>query len=282
MMDKNIWTLMEEKSVGFSRGQRAIAKYIADNPQEAALMTAGRMAKAIGVSESTVVRFALELGYDGYPQMQQALQKNMLEKLTPQHEKMPFSFEDAVGGILYEDMKSLKKVADHLDRSAFDGAVQAVKNAGHIYIRCSGSAAALGGYLEYQLRHIRDHVTFLYDNSPESIAEMLAEMESNDALLLLCFGGEAATLHRCALLFGQLGGRVIAFSDKADDWAAADYALQIVQGQVGSLVSLAVPMSILNAFIAALMAQCGERYREFMQKKEQVRSLWETAGERTS
>ena len=149
----DILTILQSRMPEFSKGQRRLAQYILDFYDKAAFLTASRLGKAVGVSESTVVRFAVELGYDGYPSMQKAMQEMVVNRLTSV-QRMEVA-NDRIGGqdvvykVLQADMDRLRRSVEMVDRNEFQAAVDAVLKAKRIYILGVRSAAPLANFLGY-------------------------------------------------------------------------------------------------------------------------------------
>ena len=127
-MNEDILSLLETNAPTFSKGQRRIAAYITEFYEKAAFMTASRLGKAVGVSESTVVRFAVELGYDGYPSMQKAMQEMVLNRLTSVQRigvtNDRIGNQDVVSMVLQADIDKIRMTNEELDRTSFDAAFQ--------------------------------------------------------------------------------------------------------------------------------------------------------------
>lgn len=144
-MAKDILARMKERAPSFTKGQRAIAGYILDTFEKAAFLTAGRLGRAVGVSESTVVRFAMELGYDGYPSMQKELQELVLKRLTAVQRmevaQDRLKNQDVVDAVLEADMEKIRKTQEKLDRKDFQAAVHGMLRARKLYILGARSSA---------------------------------------------------------------------------------------------------------------------------------------------
>ena len=162
-MAKDILARMKERAPSFTKGQRAIAGYILDTFEKAAFLTAGRLGRAVGVSESTVVRFAMELGYDGYPSMQKELQELVLKRLTAVQRmevaQDRLKNQDVVDAVLEADMEKIRKTQEKLDRKDFQAAVHGMLRARKLYILGARSSAPLasffGFYLGYMFRNVQ-------------------------------------------------------------------------------------------------------------------------------
>ena len=149
-MNQDFLTVLKEKAPGFSKGQRRIAAYITEAYDKAAFMTANRLGKTVGVSESTVVRFAVDLGYDGYPSMQKAMQEMVLNRLTSVQRievaNDRLGGQDVISMVLHSDMEKLRRTDETVSREEFAASVNAILKAKRIYILGVRSAAPLANF----------------------------------------------------------------------------------------------------------------------------------------
>ena len=181
-MNENVLQTIRAGMDTFSKGQKRIAAFILDNYDRAAFMTAARLGETASVSESTVVRFASQLGYDGYPAMQKALQELIRGKLTSiqriQVSSDQMSGSDILGSVMQRDMNSIHNVIEQLDRDAFSRAVDKLLGAEHIYILGVRSSSFLAGYLNFYLHLIFKNVTLVQSSAAGEIYEQLAHIGS--------------------------------------------------------------------------------------------------------
>ena len=152
-MQYDFLSILQQKEQSFSKGQKRIARYITEQYDKAAFMTANRLGKTVGVSESTVVRFAVDLGFDGYPSMQKAMREMVLNRLTSVQRievaNDRFGDQDVVSMVLHSDMEKLRQTGETLDRQQFQTAVNAILRAKRVYIIGVRSAAPLANFLGY-------------------------------------------------------------------------------------------------------------------------------------
>lgn len=258
-MNKRILSLMEQRFSTFSKGQKAIARYIMDSCEQAAFLTAGRMAKAAGVSESTVVRFALELGYDGYPAMQRELQALVLDKLTPEGERLPGRQEarDVLTRAMMTDVERIQRTLANLNRDAFQAAVDATIRARRIFIVASRSSVVLGEYTELCLNRMFRNVHRVSGGSAGEMCEELLGITSEDVVLTFSFPKYATTTVACMDFCMIRNARIVAFTDRADSpiGKRATYLLTAEWGDSPVLGALSAPMSLLTGFISAIAAR---------------------------
>lgn len=190
-MSKNVLQAIRGRMESFSRGQKRIADYILMNYDKAAFMTAGHLGRKAQVSESTVVRFASQLGYDGYPNMQRALQELVRGRLTSlqriQVSRDQMQEQDVLTGVMQRDMNSIHTAIEQLDRAAFDRVVDRLLTASHIYLMGVRSSAFLAGYLNFYLHLMFKNVTLVQNAAAGEIFEQLSQIGPGDVLVGISF-----------------------------------------------------------------------------------------------
>ena len=190
-MSKNILHIIENKMEEFSKGQRRIADYILDNYDKAAFMTASRLGSLAGVSESTVVRFAFELGYDGYPNMQKALQEMIRSRLTStqriQAAEDIFSGPDVLAAVIQSDIDKLRLMIGQAEQKEFDRVVEKIMNSRHVYILGVRSSSFVAGYLNFYLHMLTENVTLVQSNAAGEIFEQLLHIGPGDVMIAISF-----------------------------------------------------------------------------------------------
>ena len=190
-MSKNVLQAIRGRMESFSRGQKRIADYILMNYDKAAFMTAGHLGRKAQVSESTVVRFASQLGYDGYPNMQRALQELVRGRLTSlqriQVSRDQMQEQDVLTGVMQRDMNSIHTAIEQLDRTAFDRVVDRLLTASHIYLMGVRSSAFLAGYLNFYLHLMFKNVTLVQNAAAGEIFEQLSQIGPGDVLVGISF-----------------------------------------------------------------------------------------------
>ena len=177
-MNRDILAVVQESMPTFSKGQRRIANYILESYDKAAFMTASKLGKIVGVSESTVVRFAAELGYDGYPSMQRSLQKmirrrlNSVQRIEVSNDRI--GDHDILSTVLQSDMEKIRLTLEAVDRDSFELAADAIVSARRIYIIGVRSAAAIVTFLSFNMHLIFDNVITVSTNTVSEIFERLS------------------------------------------------------------------------------------------------------------
>ena len=263
---------------GFSKGQKQIARFILEHYDKAAFMTASRLGQTVGVSESTVVRFATELGYDGYPHLQRALQEMIRNKLTSV-QRMEVS-SDRMGGrdvlqtVLHADMDMIRMTLDEIDREAFQGAVDALTSARRIYILGVRSSSALSNFLGFYFNLLFDNVTLVRTNSASEIFEQVLRIGPGDVLVGVSFPRYSKRTLSAMQYARDRGARVIALTDSHLSPLArvADHLLLARSDMASFVDSLVAPLSVINALIVAAGMSRRDEIEHTFNKLERI---WE-------
>ena len=190
-MTSDILTLIQNGMVHFSKGQKLIANYIMNSYDKAAFMTASKLGKTVNVSESTVVRFAVELGYDGYPSMQKALQEMIRNKLTSVQRievaNDRFGNQEILSMVLQSDIEKIRTTLDEVDKTAFQGAVDSILAAKNIYILGVRSSAAIATFLSFYFNLMFDNVKHIHTSSNAEMFEQMIRIDKDDVVIGISF-----------------------------------------------------------------------------------------------
>lgn len=262
----------------FSKGQKQIARFILEHYDKAAFMTASRLGTTVGVSESTVVRFATELGYDGYPHLQRALQEMIRNKLTSV-QRMEVS-SDRMGGrdvlqtVLHADMDMIRQTLDEIDRDAFQGAVDALIGAKRIYLLGVRSSSALSSFVGFYFNLLFENVTLVHTNSVSEIFEQVLRVGPGDVVLGVSFPRYSKRTLSAMQYARDRGARVIALTDSRLSPLArvADHLLLARSDMASFVDSLVAPLSVINALIVAVGMS---RRDEIEQTFNKLEHIWE-------
>ena len=259
-MNEDILAVLEEKASTFSKGQRKIAAYITEYYDKAAFMTASRLGKAVGISESTVVRFAVELGYDGYPSMQKAMQEMVLNRLTSVQRigvaNDRIGDQDVLSMVLQADADKLRQTNDTVDRDAFQAAVNAILGARRIYLLGVRSASVLVNFLGYYLNYMFDNVHVITASGTSEIFEKLVNVSQEDVVIAFSFPRYSVSTVKGVQYCHSVGAKVIGItnSNLSPLGQVSDYVLVAKSDMVSLVDSLVAPLSVVNALIVALAA----------------------------
>ena len=241
-----------------SKGQKAIAHYILDNYETAAYMTAAKLGEATGVSESTVVRFSMELGYEGYPHFQKVLQEELKVKLTSvQRLNSASRFADdasVLRSIMQADMDSLKHTYDNIDESAFAKAVNMILEAKKIYIMGLRSSSPLSSFMHFYMTPLFDEVRHIHSNSANEVFEQILPIGPGDVMIGISFPRYSTRTIQSMQYARSRGASVIVITDKGDTPMTenADVALFARSDMASFVDSLTAPLSLINALLVAL------------------------------
>ena len=262
-------TKIQSELPGFSKGQKQIARFILEHYDKAAFMTASRLGVTVGVSESTVVRFATELGYDGYPHLQRALQEMIRNKLTSV-QRMEVA-GDRMGGrdvlqtVLHADTDMIRVTLDEIDRDAFQGAVDALMGAKRIYILGVRSSSALASFLGFYFNLLFENVTLVHTNSVSEIFEQVLRVGPGDVLFGISFPRYSKRTLSAMKYARDRGARVIALTDSQ--------LSPLARSDMASFVdSLVAPLSVINALIVAVGMSRRDEIEQTFNKLERI---WE-------
>lgn len=256
-MNSDILTLIQNGMVHFSKGQKLIANYIMNSYDKAAFMTASKLGKTVNVSESTVVRFAVELGYDGYPSMQKALQEMIRNKLTSVQRievaNDRFGNQEILSMVLQSDIEKIRTTLEEVDKTAFQGAVDAILGAKNIYILGVRSSAAIATFLSFYFNLMFDNVHHIHTSSNAEMFEQMIRIDKDDVVIGISFPRYSTSTTKAVQFCRDVGARVIALTDYADSpvGRCADHVLVAKSDMVSLVDSLVAPLSLINALIVA-------------------------------
>ena len=277
-MKKNLLSEIEARMHSFSKGQKLIANYITEHYDKAAYMTAAKLGALVNVSESTVVRFAIELGFDGYPDFQSSLQELVRTKLTS-FQRMEVTNDrigdgDVLSKVLLADSEKIKHTLDGINRADFDAAVENMISAKTIYIIGVRSSAALAGFLSYNLRMIFDNVKFVDTTSGSEMFEEIMGIGEDDVMIAISFPRYSKRIINAVDYARHRGADVIALTDSQKSPIAAEASqVLIAQSDMASFVdSLVAPLSIINAMIVAVAR---EKKDELAIRLRRLEEIWD-------
>lgn len=274
----NLVEHIESEMPKMSKGQKAIARFILSDYEKAAYMTAARIGEAAGVSESTVVRFTMELGYEGYPHFQHLLQEELKVKLTSVQRlnaSRRFSSDSQVlRSILQTDIDNLKNTYENIDEAAFSKAVETILGAKRIFVMGLRSSAPLSSFIHFYFTLLFDDVRHIHSNSANEVFEQILPIGPGDVLIGISFPRYSTRTIQSMQYARQRGATVVAITDKADTPLAqqADVALFATSDMASFVDSLVAPLSVINALIVAL----GMRKRDHIEQTfEALENLWD-------
>ena len=277
-MAADILSQIRERHRSFSKGQKLIANYILDSYDKAAFMTACKLGKTVGVSESTVVRFAVELGFDGYPSMQKTLQELVRTRLTSVQRMEAandrIGNQDVVSTVLQADMETIRKTNDALDRGEMERSVDAILQARHIYIIGVRSSAAIANFLNFYLRNLFDNVMLVSSTATSEMFEQMLRVNTGDVVIGISLPRYSSRTIKTMQFAHDSGATTIAITDSTDAPAGklADHVLVAKSDMVSVVDSLVAPMSVVNALIVAISRR---QQRQAADTYKTLERLWD-------
>lgn len=262
----------------FSKGQRLIANYIINHYERAAFMTAQKLGAAVGVSESTVVRFAYEVGYDGYPRLQRALQELIRNRLTSA-QRMEVTDEqigehDVLQKVLSMDMERIRTTAQTVDSVSFARTVDAIVSAEKIYILGIRSASALATFLYFYFNHIFKNLRLVSSSSASEVFEQIYHIGERDVLISITFPRYSQRSVKAAKYAKSAGATVVGITDTEHSPIApySDHLLCARSDMVSFVDSLVAPLSLIDALIVAVGMK---KKNETVGTYRRLESVWE-------
>lgn len=254
---QDLMKLIQIKFPRLSKGQKLIADFILKNYDKAAFMTAAKLGDSVGVSESTVVRFAIELGFSGYPKLQKALQELIKNKLTSvQRLELSNDYaceENVLRGVLKSDIENLRATLEKINLENFNSVIDEIFKAKTVYLVGLRSSSAIAEFLGFYLRLIIKDVRVVAHNI-SNIFEQMINCDEGDLVIGIGFPRYALRTINGLEFAKERKAKVVAITDSNVSPLAtvADYAL-IAQSNMASFVdSLVAPLSVINALIVAV------------------------------
>lgn len=256
--NSDILTYIESEIDNMSKSQKKIADYILTHYDKATFMTASSLGKRVGVSESTVVRFATQLGFSGYPKLQRALQEIVKTRLTTL-QRVDISSEiikdnDVLSSVMNLDITRIRTTLENIDREEFDRAVSAISKAENIYVLGTRSSFALSQFMTFYLNYIFKNVRNVNSNSSSGIFDQIFKISSNDVFIAIGFPRYSTTTIKAIDFAKHKNAITIAITDRQSSplGEKADIKL-IARSDVISFVdTLVAPLSLINALLIAL------------------------------
>ena len=257
-MTADLLSEIEKKMPDFSKSQRNIANFILSHYDKAAFMTAAKLGEAIDASESTVVRFACELGFQGYPQLQRSLQDVARSKLTSvqriELSTTRIGESDLLTKVLSMDIDKIRRTLDEISRDSFNAAVESIISAKNIYVIGVRSSFSLASFMSFYLNHIFPNVRNVATTSVSEMFEQIMHIGSGDVLISITFPRYSQRTVKAAKYACENGATVISITDSKDSPIAQfSNTLLLARSDMASFVdSLVAPLSLINALIVAI------------------------------
>ena len=272
---------IESKYSKLSKGQKRLADYVRQNYDKAVFLTAARLGEIVGVSESTVVRFATQLGYKGYPGFQKALEELVRNKLNSiQRMEVTYgriSQSEILETVLHSDIEKIKQTLSAIDHKAFNLAIDTILGAEKIYVIGIRSCAPLASFLSFYLNLVCQDVTAVTTNSSSEIFEQLIRINEKDVIIGISFPRYSSRAVQAMSFARDRGATTIAITDSEVSplAAIARYTLKARSDMASFVDSLVAPLSLVNALLVSVSRKKNEDLSKTFQTLEQI---WEEYG----
>jgi len=261
-----------------SKGQKLLADYIISNYDKAAFLTAAKLGALVGVSESTVVRFAMNLGYQGYPEFQRALEEMVRNKLNSiQRMEVAYgriSQPQILSSVLQADADKIKLTLENIDEKAFETAIDILLNAKHIYVLGIRSCSPLANFLSFYLNMLFDNVHLIQTNSASEIFEQMIRIDEQDTIIGISFPRYSVRTLKAMEFANNRNAKVITLTDSIHSPMNLYSSCNLIaRSDMASIVdSLVAPLSVINALVVAL---CMRKQTEVVNTLETLEKIWD-------
>lgn len=269
---------MEENYDSFSKRQKTIADYVISNYDKAAFMTAAKLGTTVGVSESTVVRFATELGYKGYPGFQKSMEELVRTKLNS-IQRMEVTYgritqSEILESVLHSDIEKIKMTLSNIDQNAFENAVDTIINAKKIYIVGIRSCSPLAEFLAFYLNLICDNIVKIHANGSSEIFEQLIRIGEDDVIIGISFPRYSMRTLKALEFASARKAKVITLTDSIHSPINLYSSCNLIaRSDMASIVdSLVAPLSVINALVVAL---CMKKQDDVITTLETLEEIWD-------
>ena len=276
--EENLLSRMNTQYHKFSKGQKKLVSYITDNYDKAAFFTAAKLGETVGVSESTVVRFAIHLGYKGYPEFQKALEElvrnklNSIQRMEVTYGRVPQS--EILDTVLRADIEKIKLTMENIDHNAFELAVETILEAKSIYIVGIRSCAPLASFLGFYFNLLFDNVHLMHTNSSSELFEQMIHISKDDVIIGISFPRYSMRTLKALEFANNRNAKVITLTDSIHSPMNLYSSCNLIaRSDMASIVdSLVAPLSGINALVVAL---CMRKQREVTATLEDLEKIWD-------
>ena len=276
MKDCNVLQQIDKNFSNLSKSHKKIAQYISEHYDKAAFMTASKLGSIVGISESTVVRFAYELGYDGYPQFQNALQGLIKNKLTTVQRmeitSSKLEEKNILRSVIQSDIEKLRDTLETIENDIFAATVEAIGKAENIYILGARTCSSVASFLGFYLNMISDNVRTIATNSASETFEQIYRVCDKDVVIAISYPRYSVRTLNAVKYAANKGSTIVAITDSNESpiTAYATHSLIAECDMTNFVDSLVAPLSLCNALIAALVVQHKETIAKTFSDLEQI------------
>lgn len=274
----DVMSQINEKFAKMSKGHKKIATFIMDHYEQAAFMTAAKLGETVGISESTVVRFAYALDYEGYPEFQDALadwvknKLNSVQKIGAKYGKSTQS--EILTSVLNADMEKISDTIEHVDPHAFETAVDSILNARNIYVVGVRSCEPLARFMQFYLNMIRGNVHLVCSTSTSEMFEQMIRVNEKDVVIGISFPRYSMRTLKMMEFANDRNAKVITMTDTIHSPMCLYSSCNLMarSDMVSIVDSMVAPLSLINAMIVAL---CLKRPNDVKKHLETLEQVWD-------
>ena len=276
MEEKDIISRMNDRFMKMSKGHKAIASFISDHYDEAAFLTAAKIGSTVGVSESTVVRFATALGYEGYPEFQKALadwvqsKLNRVQKIGTKYKNN--SQSEVIHSVLTADIEKINDTITNLDPNAFSDAVDIILNSETVYVCGLRSCEPLADFLQFYLNMIRGNVVLLKTTSVTEMFEQMIRINERDCIIGISFPRYSMRTLKAMEFAKDRRAKIITITDSIHSPMNLYSSCNLLarSDMVSIVDSLVAPLSLINALVVALCLKVPDSVKNNLETLETV------------
>lgn len=272
----DILSRISERYDKMSKSHKTIAKFISEHYDQAVFMTAAKLGETLGISESTVVRFASGIGYDGYPEFQKALEEcvrgklSSVQRIDAKYGKS--SQSEVLTSVLTADIEKLQHTIENLDPAAFESAVNTILEAENIYIMGLRSNEPLAEFLHFYLNMIRGGVVLLKTTSVSETFEQMIRINEKDCFIGISFPRYSMRTLKAMEFASDMNAKVIAITDSVNSPMSLYSSCNLLarSDMVSIVDSLVAPLSVINALVVALCLKCPQNVKKNLERLEET------------
>lgn len=276
MTEKNILERIECSLPGMSKSHKKIGMFVLNHFDKAVFMTAATLGRELEISESTVVRFSMALGYEGYPAMQKALETCVQDRLTGKEgigqEYYGRSQSEILTSVMRADIEKLQHTIEHLDAEAFDLAAESILGAERVYLMGLRSNAPLANFLHFYLNMIRRDVILLSTNNLNETYEQMMYITEKDCFIGISFPRYSIRTLKAMEFANDRNAKVVAITDNVNSplnlYSSCNLCAR--SDMISIVDSLVAPLSVINALLVSLVLKNPVEVRKNMEMLEQV------------
>lgn len=272
----DVLSRIDERYPKMSKSHKVIAGFILEHYDQAVFMTAAALGEKLGISESTVVRFASGIGYDGYPEFQKGLEDCVKGKLSS-FQKMKAKYgrssqSEVLTSVMTADIDKLQHTIENLDSAAFESAVNTIMNAESIYIMGLRSNEPLAAFLHFYLNMIRGGVTLLNTTSVSETFEQMIRINEKDCFIGISFPRYSMRTLKAMEFASDRNAKVVALTDSVNSPMCLYSSCNLLarSDMVSIVDSLVAPLSVINALVVALCLRCPQAVKKNLEMLEET------------